>query len=589
MASTIEANRSDTDDDPSGDAGKKPVGGHNWLLTRVAPAFRQLLRMTIFASLTRRIIVLNLAALAALVIGILFLNQWRAGLIDARVQSLRIQGEIISAAIAASATVDSDLITVNPDLLLQMHTEGGSSAFSYFDPALEFPISPERVAPLLRNLVTPTRTRARIYDKDGLLILDSASLYVSGEVISVPPQPRKDQSVLIAWWNSLMSWVPGDAFSIYQEYGPNEGKRYPEVGAALNGSVADLVRVDTSGRMVITVAVPVQRQRAVIGVLLLSTQPGDIDSIVAAERMSILRIALVAAIVVSVLSFLLAGTIAGPMRKLSDAAELAGTSMNARTEIPDFTERGDEIGHLSGALRSMTNALYDRIEAIERFAADVAHELKNPLTSLRSAVETLPRAAKPEQREKLIEVVQHDVRRLDRLISDISNASRLDAELARETLDPVDLDQLLMALTSMHADMAQKRKIAVVYEKKIGRSAPLALGHDSRLAQVVNNLLDNAVSFSPEGGTVTARLVVDGDHLVITVSDEGPGIKGDASRIFERFYTDRPDTESFGDHSGLGLSISQQIVQAHKGTISAENRHDRSGAVFTVRLPRARK
>ena len=570
-------------------AGRKSGPAQRGPLARLLVKLRDIARVALFSSLRRWIVILNLAGLAALVIGILFLNQWRAGLIDARVQALRIQGEIISAAVAASATVDSDLITVDPDLLLNMHSGDDPSPFSFFDPALEFPISPERIAPLLRNLVTPTRTRARIYDKGGLLILDSSSLYVSGEVLRTQATPAKDPSFLVEWWNGLMRWIPGDSFSIYQEYGPNEGKRYPEVGAALNGSVADLVRVDASGRMVITVAVPIQRLRTIIGVLLLSTQPGDIDSIVAAERMSILRIALVAALVTSTLSFLLAGTIAGPMRKLSDAAEKAGTSMTARAEIPDFTERGDEIGHLSGALRSMTNALYDRIEAIERFAADVAHELKNPLTSLRSAVETLPRAQKPEQRERLIAVIQHDVRRLDRLISDISNASRLDAELAREAQEQVDLDQLLEALASMHGDIAAKRNVSVVYEKALGRQPPKVFGHDSRLAQVVSNLIDNAISFSPENGTVTARLTSEGDQLVLTVTDEGPGIRGDASRIFQRFYTDRPDTESFGDHSGLGLSISQQIVQAHKGTISANNRQDRSGAVFTVRLPRARK
>ncbi len=586
MASTTESGHTTHAATDTGPGTARP---RRRLLARLADAFRRLVRVTIFASLRRRIVVLNLAALAALVIGILFLNQWRAGLIDARVQALRIQGEIISAAVAASATVDSDLITVNPDLLLKMHAGDSTPSFSYFDPSLEFPINPERVAPLLRNLVTPTRTRARIYDKEGLLILDSSSLYVSGEVMPQPVSPPKDQNPLVGWWNSLMSWVPGDAFSIYQEYGPNEGKRYPEVEAALNGNVADLVRVDPSGRMVITVAVPIQRQHTVIGVLLLSTQPGDIDSIVAAERMSILRIALVAALSTTVLSFLLAGTIAGPMRKLSDAAERAGSSMNARAEIPDFTERGDEIGHLSGALRSMTNALYDRIEAIERFAADVAHELKNPLTSLRSAVETLPRATKPEQKDRLMAVIQHDVRRLDRLISDISNASRLDAELAREEQDSVDLDQMLATLTAMHADMAEKRGITIVYEKKTGRAAPLVLGHDSRLAQVVSNLIDNAVSFSPEGGTVTATLGVDGDTLVLTVSDEGPGIRGDISRIFQRFYTDRPETESFGDHSGLGLSISKQIVEVHRGTLKAQNRQDRSGALFTVRLPRVKK
>lgn len=549
---------------------------------------RRALGLTIFSNLTRRIVVLNLAALAALVIGILYLNQWRAGLIDARVQSLRIQGEIISAAIAASATVDSDVISVNPDRLVQL--QGGStvSPLSFFDPALEFPINPERVAPLLRNLVTPTKTRARIYDKDGLLILDSRNLYGEGEVLRTP-EKHADRFFLVEWWNALMSWVPGNSFSIYQEYGPTEGKRYPEVSAALTGSPADLVRVDPQGRLVVSVAVPVQRLRAIVGVLLLSTQPGDIDSIVASERLGILRIALVAATITTVLSLLLAGTIAGPIKRLSEAAERTGMVSHDRTEIPDFTYRSDEIGHLSGALRAMTNALFNRIEAIERFAADVAHELKNPLTSLRSAVETLPRARTAKDRERLTAIIQHDVRRLDRLISDISNASRLDAELARESADEVDLERLVEAMASIQKDVAAGRNVDVVVERKPGRHAPKILGHDSRLAQVVNNLIDNAVSFSPEGGTVRIAISATVDTVKLTVTDEGPGITGDPARIFQRFYTDRPEREAFGDHSGLGLSISQQIVEAHKGTISAANRTDRSGAIFTVVLPRARK
>ena len=235
--------------------------------------------------------------------------------------------------------------------------------------------------------------------------------------------------------------MPGDDFPPYQEYGADEGTRYPEVAAALSGAPADVVRVDARHQLVISVAVPVQRVRATVGVLLLSTQPGEIDSIVATERWGILRIALVAAAVTIILSLLLAGTIAGPLRRLSEAAEKVQTSMTSRAEIPDFTDRTDEVGHLSRALRSMTSALYNRIEAIERFAADVAHELKNPLTSLRSAVETLPRAKRAEDRERLNAIIQHDVRRLDRLISDISNASRLDAELARESAERVDIEQ----------------------------------------------------------------------------------------------------------------------------------------------------
>ena len=548
---------------------------------------QRLLALTIFSSLARRIIVLNLAGLAVLVIGILFLNQWRTGLIEARVQSLRVQGEIIAAAIAASATVDSDVITVNPDRLIELQGSEVVSPLSFFDPSLEFPVNPERVAPLLRNLVTPTKTRARIYDQQGLLILDSANLYARGEVLRQIKPTDTGTFFLLDWWNALVDWLPGDDYPQYQEFGADEGTRYPEVSAALGGAATAIVRVDAKRQLVVSVAVPIQRVRANVGVLLLSTQPGDIDQIASAERWGILRIALVAATVTVILSLLLAGTIAGPLRRLAGAAEQVHSTVNSRTEIPDFSDRTDEVGHLSKALRSMTSALYNRIEAIERFAADVAHELKNPLTSLRSAVETLPRARRAEDRERLNAIIQHDVRRLDRLISDISNASRLDAELARQSAERVDIAQLTDAMVSIQKDVAANRKVDVALEKHVSRYVPIVLGHDSRLAQVINNLIDNAVSFSPEGGKVLVVVRTSDDTITITVTDEGPGIRGDISRIFQRFYTDRPDGEHFGDHSGLGLAISKQIVEAHGGSITAENRSDRSGALFTVKLKRA--
>jgi len=549
---------------------------------------RRLLELTIFSSLARRIIVLNLAGLAVLVVGILFANQWRTGLIEARVQSLRVQGEIIAAAIAASATVDSDVITVNPDRLLEQQGDNAISPLSFFDPSLEFPINPERVAPLLRNLVTPTRTRARIYDQQGLLILDSANLYARGEVLRQITRPADQQSFfLFDWWNALMDWLPGDDYPQYQELGADEGTKYPEVAASLAGQATAIVRVDNKHQLVVSVAVPVQRVRATVGVLLLSTRPGDIDQIATAERWGILRIALVAAAVQIILSLLLAGTIAGPLRRLAGAAETVQSAINSRAEIPDFSDRQDEVGHLSRALRAMTSALYGRIEGIERFAADVAHELKNPLTSLRSAVETLPRARRAEDRERLNDIIQHDVRRLDRLISDISNASRLDAELARQSAELVDIGQLADAMVSIQKDVAARRQVDVVLDKKVGKLAPTVLGHDSRLAQVLNNLIDNAVSFSPEGGKVSVLLATSEDSVTLTVTDEGPGIRGDISRIFQRFYTDRPEGESFGDHSGLGLAISKQIIDAHGGAIEARNRTDRSGAQFTVTLRRA--
>jgi two-component system sensor histidine kinase ChvG len=580
-----------------GERAERPAGrtaASRWRLVitpfaKVVGAVGRFLDFTIFSSLTRRIIVLNLAGLLVLVVGILYLNQWRAGLIDARVQSLRVQGEIIAAAIAASATVDSDVISINPDRLLELQGDGTVSSLSYFDPSLEFPINPERVAPLLRNLITPTRTRARIYDQGGLMILDSENIYARGEVIRQIIETKQGDFFLWDWWNKVLSWVPGDNFAKYQEYGVDEGSRYPEVASALQGAPADFVRVDDQNQMVVSVAVPVQRLRAVVGAILLSTAPGDIDSVVAQERWSILRIAMIAAAVQIALSLALAGTIAGPMRRLSAAAERVQTAGNARAEIPDFSERPDEIGHLSGALRRMTDALYARIEAIERFAADVSHELKNPLTSLRSAVETLPLAKRAEDKERLNAIIQHDVKRLDRLITDISSASRLDAELARESAERVDLGKLAEAMVHIQADMAANRNVRVELTKKAGKGTAIVNGHESRLAQVFANLIDNAVSFSPEGGLVAVALATDAETITVTVTDEGRGITGDFGKIFQRFYTDRPETESFGDHSGLGLSISRQIVEAHKGTIRATNRSDRSGAVFTIVLPRARK
>lgn len=550
----------------------------------------RVINFTFFSSLTRRIVILNLVALAALVAGIMYLNTFRAGLIDVRVSALRVQGEIISAAIAASATASSDSITVNPDRLLELYMSEYGSPYALFDPTLEFPINPERVAPLLRNLVTPTRTRARIYDRDGMMILDSNNIFASGDILRTPRAETTPQSppFFFAAWNWLAQLLRGGDYPVYQDYPAHEGLRYPEVASALDGSPADIVRVDSRGQLVVSVAVPVQRQRSVVGVLLLSTSPGEIDSIVTQERWQILRLALVAALVTGTLSALMAGTIAGPMRRLSAAAERVQSSMKARAEIPDYTDRSDEIGHLSGSLRAMTNALYNRIEAIERFAADVAHELKNPLTSLRSAVETLPLAKTAADRKRLVDIIQHDVRRLDRLISDISNASRIDAELARANTETVDLAELASAIVSIQADLAANRDVTVMLEVEEGKHAPLVKGHDTRLAQVFTNLIDNAVSFSPAGGTVTVKISADAEHVTAQVIDEGRGLGGNIEKVFQRFYTDRPEGESFGDHSGLGLSISRQIAEAHEGTLDAGNRTDATGAVFTLTLPRAR-
>jgi len=336
------------------------------------------------------------------------------------------------------------------------------------------------------------------------------------------------------------------------------------------------------------------RFRTVRGALLLSTQGGDIDQAVQAERLTILKVFLIAAGVMMVLSILLAGTIAGPVRRLADSADRVRRRVRGRVEIPDFTRRRDEIGHLSGNLREMTDALYNRIEAIESFAADVAHELKNPLTSLRSAVETLPLARSEQSRARLLAVIQDDVKRLDRLISDISEASRLDAELQRQEAAPVDLARLLPAVVMVANEVKRDDGVITTLAFEGSPRQFMVQGRDSRLSQVVNNLIDNARSFSPPNGRVRIACRSSGTAVHIVVDDDGPGIRPDVmDRIFERFYTDRPQ-QNFGQNSGLGLSISKQIVEAHGGRLSVVNRVAGTsepgeaavlGARFVVELP----
>ncbi|MDJ0931031.1 stimulus-sensing domain-containing protein [Breoghania sp.] len=579
-------------------AGDKRRVGRRRVRRRLLVRAGALLSTYVFSSLTRRIVVLNLVALLALASGILYLNQFRAGLIDARVQSLLIQGQIIAGAIAASATVDTDAITVGPEKLLELQAGESISPNEDQSRALDFPINPERVAPVLRRLISPTKTRARIYDPDGTLILDSRHLYARGQILRYDLPSAKEDTTgwLEKIWQKIKLWMRRGDLPLYEEAVGGNGKKYPEIVAAMGGFPVSIVRVSAKGELIVSVAVPVQRFRAVLGALLLSTQGGDIDDIVAAERWAILRVFLVAAIVTTVLAVMVAGTIAGPVRRLAAAAERVRRGVDSRQEIPEFAGRQDEIGNLARNLRDMTNALYNRIDAIERFAADVAHELKNLLTSLRSAVETLPLARNEESRERLLHVILHDVRRLDRLISDISDASRLDAELARSNSEPLDIAELLKGV--VHAAQQVRRdgdpEVLLDLVKPREAHAFKVQGNGSRLGQVFNNLLDNARSFSPADGRVVLRVEREGHDIVITVDDDGPGIRPDvAERIFERFYTDRPEGEEFGNNSGLGLSISRQIVEAHRGTISAGNRVETDeegtdrirGARFTVRLP----
>ncbi|PPD41219.1 MAG: histidine kinase [Methylocystis sp.] len=587
-----------------------------------ARRFWRTIQSHLSSSLTRRIVVLNLGGLVALLGGFLYLNQFREGLIDARVQSLQTQGEIIAAAIAASATVDTDAITIDPEKLLKL-APGESAGAGEGRSAIEFSLNPERIGPLLRRLVSPTRLRARIYDRDGYLLLDSRSVSGRSNILrfDLPPTGRGPTTIdassfLQQSLDVVRRFTRRPELPLYEDIGMGNGKTYPEVGSALDGRAHAVVRANAKGETIISVAVPVQRFRSVRGALLLSTMGGDIDAVIAQERWGIIRIFLVSAGVMLLLSLFFTNTITEPMRRLAEAAERVRRGAKSRQEIPDYSDRQDEIGHLSGALRDMTTALYNRIEAIEHFAADVSHELKNPLTSLRSAVETLPIAKTDNARERLLAIIKQDVGRLDRLISDISDASRLDAELARADMGDVDLSAALIAVVDMAraVDRGDDVKIELTIRHastELSRNRWRVRGHDSRLGQVFNNLVDNARSFSEPGSSVRVLLWperakgpggVQIDGYEIIVDDDGPGIpEGAFERVFERFYTDRPE-QRFGQNSGLGLSISRQIVEAHGGRIRALNRtlahpdgtdepnlDDKVlGARFVVWLPAAR-
>ncbi|MBX9739996.1 MAG: stimulus-sensing domain-containing protein, partial [Beijerinckiaceae bacterium] len=393
---SVEAESDHTANAPPADAARPRAARLRGVTGAVAARFS--------SSLTRRIVVLNLGGLVALLVGFLYLNQFRAGLIDARVQSLQTQGEIIAAAVAASATVETDALTLDPERLLQL-SPGQTYGFRDERDSLEFSINPERIGPVLRRLVTPTRTRARIYDREGYLLLDSRSMTARANILrfDLPAAGQEETAPTIVerFWNDLKRRLGSTELPLYEDIGVANGRAYPEVERALSGGATSVVRINAKGETIVSVAVPVQRFRAVRGALLMSTQGGDIDKIIASERWAIIRIFLVSTGVMFLLSLFLAGTIAEPMRRLAEAADRVRRGIKSRQEIPDFTDRSDEIGHLSGALRDMTKALYNRIEAIESFAADVAHELKNPLTSLRSAVETLPLARTEASKTRL--------------------------------------------------------------------------------------------------------------------------------------------------------------------------------------------
>jgi two-component system, OmpR family, sensor histidine kinase ChvG len=527
--------------------------------------------------LALRILTVNSLALIILVGSLLYLGRYEDRLIQSEIDSLKIEAKIFANALSEGAVIiDDDEREV---------------------------LSPELAGQMVRRLVEASDTRTRLFDNDGILIADSRLLTEAGKRVQIQEvQKIEPTGVLMRWGGALLKWLEGmlpkrSGYPIYNEADRQHAEQYPIAVEAIRGEINKQIWLMPEGDLLLTVAVPVQHYKHVLGGLMVSRLGSGIDNAIANVRLDVLKVFFAVLGITFLLSLYLARAIAQPIKLLAEAVEgvrsreaqmsgLSGAaSLLSQRQIPEFTGRGDEIGELSAALRAMTQALVQRITAIENFAADVAHEIKNPLTSLRSAVETAERVTDPTQQKKLMAVIRDDVDRLDRLISDIATASRLDAELSRAQTTRLDLRQMLDMLVTLYADRQQLVKLVTPVPEQLS-----IMGIEGRLLQVFTNLVDNALSFSPAGGVVEIHVRRDTENITVTIIDAGPGIpENKLATIFERFYSERPRSEKFGLHSGLGLSIAKQIVEAHRGQIWAENRKNDMGGVngaqFFVKLP----
>lgn len=506
--------------------------------------------------LGRLIVGLNLLGLAILVVGALVLNEFRRSLVEARADSLRTQGELIANVIAVGATQGS------PEPMLEQ----------------------QRATDLLQALFIPRSQRARLFDAHGRLIADSYLIADRVEVQPLPPAHKRGE-----WRLSVLNNSAEPPTAKTQVQARDALKR--EVAQALKGQRISDIRVNSGGEQVVSVSLPIQNVKAVLGVLTL--EAGDIDKTIIAQRWALAPFVLVAFGATLISSLLMSRLIARPVLKLAEAADRVRLSRARAITLPKLARREDELGDLTRSLESMTITLSERMDAIEHFAADVAHEIRNPLTSIRSAVDTLPLVSDAKARARLMEILQQDVTRLDRLVTDISNASRLDAELSREEPRAFDLARLLKDLIGSYAASTRKAGAPVRFIEPEFPGPMLVVGLEGPLGQVFRNLIDNARSFSPPGGEVRVRLWRGDREVLAAVEDDGPGVpEENLETVFQRFYTSRPKGAAFGSNSGLGLSIARQIVLAYNGRVWAENRTGPDGAVqgarFVTAMPEPR-
>jgi len=530
--------------------------------------------------LLRRILLVNALPLALLVAALLYLDQYQNGLLEAEVQALREQARIYAGALGESAVREQD-----PD-----------------NPTLQ----PDLARPLLRRLTEPTpNAQARLYAPDGQLIADSRVREgASGAVVTEPLPPAAIRSRVMgtvgAIYDKLMSLLPHMSQSPFVEVSPNAAgiDWQPNVkeelrltGSNLGREMPPYIRRTQEDRLLVTVAEPVMRNRNTVGIVLLTREAREVDDSLLTVRTSILGLFALALVLTVALSWYLSSTIARPILRLAGAAHRMREGRGRSGTVPQtLLRRTDEVGELAHALTESAAALWARMDATERFAADVAHEIKNPLSSIRSAIETLQRIEDPNQQRRLLAIISEDVIRLDRLISDISDASRVDAELSRTPTEPLDVGSILAILAEINDATRSDGEPAIMLDVPV--TPLLVQAVEGRLVQVLRNLIGNARSFSPVNGSIFLQGRESGAMVEISVSDDGPGIPdAKLEHVFDRFYSERPANEQFGQHSGLGLSISRQIVEALKGRIAAENRRDDQGRVvgarFVVWLPRA--
>lgn len=531
------------------------------------------------SSLTLRILTVNVIAPLVLMIGLLFMSQYRDNLIRAELETLKAQSQLFAGAISEGA--------VKP-------VEKGRP-FLFARPEEMEVLIPELSRRMLRRLGETTDSRTRLFNEKGALIGDSFQLLGGADDDQKMGTWKFDAiRILRSLSRIALDYLPKKTnLQPFSDIATKRIQDYPDAVASRDGDVSGTAWQDAHGRIMLTASAPIMKSGRSLGVVHLTREGREIEEAMIQVRFDVVTVFLGALSITIFLSMYLAGAIGRPLKKLARAAEGVRQGQGRNVEIPDLSDRRDEIGELSISLRDMTRALWDRMDTIERFAADVSHEIKNPLTSLRSAVETLDVVKTGKDRDRLMDIIRHDVQRMDRLISDISSASRLDTELSREEMGPVDLNGVLVKLADAHRlPLALVNNDGGDEEKAVRLVLPQAglavvRGNEGRLARAFDNLIANAISFSPPDRPVviTVGLTDERDRIRVTVEDEGPGIPDNKlESIFERFYTERPKHENYGSHSGLGLSIARQVFRAHGGTVRAENIRGEDGSVAGARF-----